>query len=135
LKYVLAIVGVVLLVVGIAGAVVSYSNVTAAALNAAAVCINNPISAECFSATAAINSAWTTVILFALLGVVGFIVMIVGLVMDASKGAAAPAPGMAPMAMAPPSAAPTATCPRCGRPARWVPQYQRWFCDAENAYV
>jgi len=69
LKYALAIVGVVLLVVGIAGAVVSYSNVTAAALNAAAVCINNPISAECFSATAAINSAWTTVILFALLGV------------------------------------------------------------------
>ncbi len=26
-------------------------------------------------------------------------------------------------------------CPRCGRPATWVAQYNRWFCSTEQQYI
>jgi len=39
-----------------------------------------------------------------------------------------PAPAYAPPAQ------PTTNCPRCGRPLTYVPQYQRWYCPAENVY-
>jgi sporulation protein YlmC with PRC-barrel domain len=27
------------------------------------------------------------------------------------------------------------TCPTCGGPLRYVPQYQRWWCDKDKKYV
>jgi hypothetical protein len=50
-------------------------------------------------------------------------------------------PPMAPMAQTapPPAAAPVApaagTCPRCGKPATWVAQYNRWYCYGCQQYV
>ncbi len=35
----------------------------------------------------------------------------------------APAPGNAP------------ACPRCGRPATWVAQYNRWYCNTDQQYL
>jgi DNA-directed RNA polymerase subunit RPC12/RpoP len=26
-------------------------------------------------------------------------------------------------------------CPRCGRYARWIPEYQRWYCDGCMSYL
>jgi hypothetical protein len=47
---------------------------------------------------------------------------------SAVPAAAAPAP--------PPVAAPAAVmCPRCGKPATFVPQYNRYYCYADQQYV
>ncbi len=27
------------------------------------------------------------------------------------------------------------TCPSCGGPLTWIPQYQRWYCYKESKYV
>jgi sporulation protein YlmC with PRC-barrel domain len=27
------------------------------------------------------------------------------------------------------------TCPTCGRPLTWIPQYQRWYCYNDKKYV
>ncbi len=49
---------------------------------------------------------------------------------------AAPPPAAAPpMAPAPVAAAPTTPCPRCGRPATWIAQYNRWYCTSEQQYL
>ncbi len=29
----------------------------------------------------------------------------------------------------------TPTCPTCGRPLTWIPQYQRWYCYNDKKYV
>lgn len=35
---------------------------------------------------------------------------------------------------APPT--PTGLCPKCGgRPIRWIPEYQRWYCETEKKYL
>ncbi|MCI4319269.1 MAG: hypothetical protein L3K23_03940 [Thermoplasmata archaeon] len=52
--------------------------------------------------------------------------------------AAAPAPMAAPPSPppAPASNAPQVpNCPRCGRPATWIPQYNRWYCYADSQYL
>ena len=44
----------------------------------------------------------------------------------------------APMAMGgppPPAAAPSTPCTRCGAPARWIAEHNRWFCDREQQYL
>lgn len=47
-------------------------------------------------------------------------------------GAVAPAP----VAMPPAPAAPAAViCPRCGRPATFIPQYNRYYCYTDQQYV
>lgn len=38
-----------------------------------------------------------------------------------------------PVQGAPPGAA--LACPRCGRPATWAAQYNRWYCSAEQQYI
>jgi hypothetical protein len=43
------------------------------------------------------------------------------------RGTAAPPP--------PPPAGTTSVCPTCGAPLRYIPQYQRWYCDKEKKYV
>lgn len=35
----------------------------------------------------------------------------------------------------PPPPTQTPTCPSCGRPIRYIQQYQRWYCDQEKRYV
>lgn len=61
-----------------------------------------------------------------------------------APAAAAPAAAMpataptAPVAPTPPAAAaaPQLTmCPRCGRPATWIPQYSRWYCYNDQQYL
>jgi hypothetical protein len=39
----------------------------------------------------------------------------------------------APMAAPAPPAAPI--CPKCGRPATWVAQYNRWYCYTDQQYL
>lgn len=51
----------------------------------------------------------------------------------APPAAAAPAPAPAPMAAPAPPAAPT--CPRCGKPATWIAQYNRWYCYTDAQYL
>ncbi len=51
-----------------------------------------------------------------------------------------PAPGMQPAPVAaPPPAAPAAPapviCPKCGRPATFIPQYNRYYCYTDQQYV
>jgi hypothetical protein len=48
---------------------------------------------------------------------------------------AAPPPATAPVAAAPPPAPTGGTCPRCGKPATWVAQYNRWYCYSCQQYV
>jgi len=26
-------------------------------------------------------------------------------------------------------------CPTCGKPLRWIPQYERWYCNKDKKYV
>ena len=50
----------------------------------------------------------------------------------------APAGSAPPMAAAPaaaPAAAQAPVCPRCGRPATWVPQYSRYYCYTDAQYI
>jgi sporulation protein YlmC with PRC-barrel domain len=32
-------------------------------------------------------------------------------------------------------AAATPNCPICGKPATWIPQYQRWYCYNDKKYL
>jgi hypothetical protein len=45
--------------------------------------------------------------------------------------------GGQPVQMGGPSAAraQAPACPQCGQPARFIPQYNRWFCERDNAYL
>ena len=45
-----------------------------------------------------------------------------------------PTPQPTPAYAAPAAQPATPNCPRCGRPVTYVPQYQRWYCQAENVY-
>ena len=40
-------------------------------------------------------------------------------------------------AQAPPMGAPMAApaCPKCGKAATWVAQYNRWYCDTDRQYL
>ena len=40
-----------------------------------------------------------------------------------------------PTAASPATAPPSVTCPRCGRPATWIAQYNRWYCYTDQSYV
>jgi hypothetical protein len=46
-----------------------------------------------------------------------------------------PPPAQAPPAPAPPGAAAPPMCPRCGKPATWVPQYGRYYCYTDSVYI
>ncbi|MCI4345385.1 MAG: hypothetical protein L3K07_01310 [Thermoplasmata archaeon] len=47
-----------------------------------------------------------------------------------------PAPTYAPAPVPPPPGGPMApNCPRCGKPATWIPQYQRFYCYSDGQYV
>ncbi len=141
LKIALVIVGVVILIAGIVGTILvsqAQADLQSRMINE---CFTNPASPQCFSLAASIASYslywWLTI----LLAGVGLIIIIVGLVLAAvttTPPAAAypfqPAPSPIPSAV-PASSGQTAPCIRCGRPARWVPAYNRWYCDAEQMYV
>lgn len=75
------------------------------------------------------------------LAVAGFILLIVGAVQERPRPAMygyPPAYGGYPPypTVQPPMMGGIATfhCPRCGQPVTYVPQYQRWYCPAENVY-
>ena len=36
---------------------------------------------------------------------------------------------------APSAMAPTMTCPTCGKPANYIQQYNRYYCQAEQKYI
>lgn len=44
-------------------------------------------------------------------------------------------PGAQPAAAPAPMAAPVPNCPKCGRPATFVPQYNRYYCYTDAQYV
>jgi hypothetical protein len=46
-----------------------------------------------------------------------------------------PAPTAALPAAPPPPAPFAAVCPRCGQPATWIPQYGRYYCYRDAAYL
>lgn len=58
---------------------------------------------------------------------------------QAAPYAAQPAPmgpaAAAPAPMAPPAAPAAVICPRCGRPATFIPQYNRYYCYTDQQYV
>jgi len=84
------------------------------------------------------------------LAIVGFILMLVGIVQEEPRPAygyppmyVQPAYPPYPVAMPPsqpgqpaPATQPGGTphCPRCGQLLRYVYEYQRWYCQAENVY-
>ncbi|MCI4337306.1 MAG: hypothetical protein L3K17_09030 [Thermoplasmata archaeon] len=49
--------------------------------------------------------------------------------------ASAPPPSPPPMPVAAPAAPAAGICPRCGKPATWVAQYNRWYCYNDQQYV
>ena len=141
LKIALVIVGAVILVAGIVGTILVSQAQANLMSQMTSECFANPLSPTCFSLAASVASYglywWLTV----LLAGVGVIIVIVGLVLAAvttSPPAAVypfqPAPSPIPSAT-PASSGQTAPCIRCGRPARWVPAYNRWYCDTEQMYV
>ena len=48
---------------------------------------------------------------------------------------AAPSPAAPPMPVAAPGAPAAGICPRCGKPATWVAQYNRWYCYNDQQYI
>jgi len=66
----------------------------------------------------------------AILTIVGLIALIVGFAIPNRQGVPAPPPPPQP-----PAQSPIYPCPTCGKPLRFVQEYQRWYCDAENKYV
>jgi hypothetical protein len=62
--------------------------------------------------------------------IVGIIALIVGLALPNRSGV--PAPPTTPQIQ---TQIPTYPCPTCGRPLRWIQEYQRWYCDAESKYA
>jgi len=46
-----------------------------------------------------------------------------------------PAAAAPPPAPTPPAAAAGPVCPKCGRPATWVAQYNRWYCYTDQQYL
>jgi hypothetical protein len=59
-----------------------------------------------------------------------------------APGVANYSPGATTFSTGAPPAAPLAPagglpppCPRCGRPATWIPQYQRYYCFSDGLYV
>jgi Protein of unknown function (DUF973) len=92
------------------------------------------------------------------LSIVGYVLLVVGYMKAGSKlksGWAPPAmaisapmmtpgyPAPAPMPNAAwpaapptaPAAAPPPICPKCGQPATWVAQYNRWYCYTDQQYL
>lgn len=141
LKIALVIVGAVILVAGIVGVILvsqAQANMQSQMINE---CFANPVSPQCFSLAASVATYGLYWWLAVLLAGVGLIIVIVGLVLAAVTTSPTiasyppqPVPPPVPVAM-PTSSGQTAPCVRCGRPARWVPAYNRWYCDAEQMYV
>lgn len=141
LKIALVIVGAVILVAGIVGIILvsqAQANLQGQMLNE---CFTNPASAACFGLGSSVATYGLYWLLTILLAGVGVIIIIVGLVLAAVSSSPPTAPYPAqpapyPVQPAPPVAGTQVQpCVRCGRPARWVPQYNRWYCDAEQMYV
>ncbi len=143
LKIGLVIVGAVILVAGIVGTILVSQAQANLESQMMSECLSNPLSPTCFSLASSLTMYglywWLTI----LLAGVGVIIMIVGLVLAAVTSTTPASPAPYPVQPAPypvPTAVPvssnqTAACVRCGRPARWVPAYNRWYCDAEQTYV
>jgi hypothetical protein len=69
------------------------------------------------------------------LAIVGFIVMLVGAIQEGPRPMYAYPPMYAPpYPQVPMAPGQPAMCPRCGQSLTYVPEYQRWFCTAENVY-
>jgi len=141
LKLALVIVGVVVLLAGIVGTILvsqAQANLQGRMMNE---CLSNPLSLTCFSLASSVATYglywWLTI----LLAGVGVIIIIVGLVLAAVSSSPPTAPYPAqpapyPVQPVPPVAGTQVQpCVRCGHPVRWVPQYNRWYCDAEQMYV
>lgn len=140
LKVALVVVGAAIMVAGILGVILvsqAQANLAGQMYNE---CLANPASPACIglgTQAAVYGMYW---LLTVLLAGVGVIIMIVGLVV-AAVSESAPVMAVPPQPYAYPAASPpvastqTAPCIRCGRPARWVPGYNRWYCDAEQMYV
>lgn len=155
----LVIVGVALLVIGAGGAWWANTVIAGAAVQFFNQCVvqGYPFGGgpECPGLASTVSTYSGLMWLFILLAVVGFILMLLGLILSETKPmaaapymtTAAPPPGGYPTAPAAPAQAtmpPTAAyatapgvvrCPRCGQPARWLPDDYRWYCDNENMYL
>ncbi len=141
LKIALVIVGAVILMAGIVGTILVSQAQASATSQMINECFANPASPQCFGLATTVATYglywWLTV----LLAGVGVIIIIVGLVLAAvsttpTMPAYMPQPVPSPtMTTAPMAGTQMAPCVRCGRPARWVPAYNRWYYDAEQMYV
>lgn len=68
------------------------------------------------------------------MAVVGFILLIVGVAMEEPQPQVLPYPYPSAPYPWPRSPIPFPHCPRCGQLLRFVTEYQRWYCAAENVY-
>ncbi len=70
--------------------------------------------------------------------IVGLVILLVGAVSEGHPRVMYAYPPASAGPYAPPAAPPAGsgppTCPRCGQPLQYVPQYQRWFCPMEQIY-
>lgn len=128
MKAAIVALGVVLLVTGIALAVVAQATLGPAQARLIGDCFNPGMDLAQCAQDAAVVSQWNMVLwLGVALAIVGLVVAILGAVYESIVER--PAPPMAAPTMQ------TPMCPTCGRPIQFIPQYNRWYCPAENRYL
>ncbi len=141
MKTAVAIVGAIILVAGIVGTVLVTQAQSTAMTQMTNECFANPATPACFNLAGQVAMYGLYFWLTIFVALIGVIILILGLVLGAvtetpATMGAPPQPYPYPATTVPPVAGTqTAPCIRCGQPARWVPGYNRWYCDAERMYV
>ncbi len=141
MKTAVAVVGAVILVAGILGTILVSQAQAAALTQMTNECFANPANLACLNLMGQVGLYGIYFWLTILVAAIGVIILILGLVLAAVSEppivtGLPPQPYPYPATTVPPVAGTqTAPCIRCGRPARWVPGYNRWYCDAEQMYV
>lgn len=126
MKAALVALGVVLLVGGIVLGVAAQVMIAPAQAAFFNDCLGPGMDIARCAQDASVISTWNSVFwLGIVLAIIGVVVALLGAVYES-------------IVERPPMAPPTVqapVCPTCGRPIQFVPQYNRWFCPAENRYL
>lgn len=123
------ILGIALVALGVVGAAVASLALGDAASRWITECVsfNPPPDCSRFFGT---MSTWGILLpFFEVLAGLGVVLLIVAVLLHIVER---PAPTAA-MGWTPPPGGPA--CARCGRATRWIPEYQRWYCDSCRWYV
>ena len=132
MKYSLVVLGIAILVIGIVGAAAASVVSGNATTRYLAECSFFNPSLECRDLFSTMTTYSLLTGISAILAGTGVLVLVIGIVLEVLKERP-PLLGPSPFPSSVPP--PVPGCPRCGRPLRHVPEYQRWFCDSCQWYA